>query len=113
MGNKPVNYVSWFDAARVSNWYQNGATSSSSTETGAYTFIGGQTSGTPPAVTSGSTGIGSAGRTGNFANDNSAADWDSQNGNVTAVGTNGGASAYGGWQMMRRGRLRHAPTLAA
>jgi hypothetical protein len=26
MGDKPVNYVSWFDAARVSNWYQNGAT---------------------------------------------------------------------------------------
>ena len=34
MGDKPVNYVSWFDAARVSNWYQNGATPSSSTETG-------------------------------------------------------------------------------
>jgi len=38
MGDKPVNYVSWFDAARVSNWYQNGATSSSSTETEAYTL---------------------------------------------------------------------------
>ena len=24
MGNKPVNYVSWFDAARVANWLQNG-----------------------------------------------------------------------------------------
>jgi len=38
MGNKPVNYVSWFDAARVSNWLHNGATSSSDTETGAYTL---------------------------------------------------------------------------
>ena len=26
MGDKPVNYVSWFDAARVSNWLMNGAT---------------------------------------------------------------------------------------
>jgi formylglycine-generating enzyme required for sulfatase activity len=143
MGDKPVNYVSWFDAARVSNWLMNGALSSSSTETGAYTLVGGQTSGTAPAVnpgarfyvptenqwykaayykgggtsagywnyatqsdsaptavTAGSTGIGSAGSSGNFANFNSAADWNSQqNGNVTTVGTNGGASAYGAFDM--------------
>jgi formylglycine-generating enzyme required for sulfatase activity len=141
MGDKPVNYVSWFDAARVSNWYQNGATSSSSTETGAYT-LNGETSGNAPAVnpaatfyiptedqwykaayyqgggtnagywnyatqsdtaptpvTAGETGIGSAGNTGNFANYNQAADWNSQNGNVTTVGTNGGASAYGAFDM--------------
>jgi len=55
MGDKPVNYVSWFDAARVSNWYQNGATSSSSTETGAYTLVGGQTTGNAPAVNNGAT----------------------------------------------------------
>ena len=142
MGDKPVNYVSWFDAARVSNWLMNGATSSSSTETGAYTLVSGQTSGTAPAVnsnatyyvptedqwykaafykgggtsagylnyatqndsaptavTAGSTGIGSAGSTGNFANYNEQADWNSQNGNVTTVGTNGGASAYGAFDM--------------
>ncbi len=142
MGDKPVNYVSWFDAARVSNWLMNGGTSSSSTETGAYTLIGGQTSGTAPAVnsgatfyvptenqwykaayykggstnagywnyatqsdtaptavTAGSTGIGSSGSTGNFANFNSAADWNSQDGNVTTVGTNGGASAYAAFDM--------------
>ena len=142
MGDKPVNYVSWFDAARVSNWYQNGATSSSSTEIGAYTLVGGQISGTAPAVnpgatfyvptedqwykaayymgggtsagywdfatqsdsnptavTAGSTGIGSAGSTGNFANYLSAADWNGQNGNVTTVGTNGGPSAYGAFDM--------------
>jgi len=52
MGDKPVNYVSWFDAARVANWYQNGATSSSSTETGAYTLLNGQTSGNAVAVNS-------------------------------------------------------------
>ncbi len=142
MGDKPVNYVSWFDAARVSNWYQNGATSSSDTETGAYTLGGGQTTGTAPAVnsgatfyvptqdqwykaayykgggtsagywdyatqsnldptavTAGSTGIGSGGSTGNSANYNLTADWNSQNGNVTTVGTNGGASAYGAFDM--------------
>jgi formylglycine-generating enzyme required for sulfatase activity len=138
MGDKPVNYVSWFDVARVANWLMNGATSSSSTETGAYTLVNGQTFGTAPArnpgatfyiptldqwykaayykggstnagywayalqsntipspVTAGATGIGSAGGTGNFANFQSDADWNGQNGNVTTVGTNGGASAYG------------------
>ncbi len=146
MGDKPVNYVSWFDAARVSNWYQNGATSSSSTETGAYT-LNGATSGNAPAVnpgatfyiptedqwykaayykgggtnagywnyatqsdsdptpvTAGATGIGSAGNTGNFANYAQAADWNSQNGNVTTVGTNGDPSAYGAFDMS--GNLR-------
>ena len=50
-------------------------------------------------MTAGSTGIGSSGSTGNFANYNDAADWNSQNGNVTTVGTNGGASAYGAFDM--------------
>lgn len=50
-------------------------------------------------MTSGSTGIGSAGNAGNFANFNQAADWNSQNGNVTTVGTNGGASAYATFDM--------------
>jgi formylglycine-generating enzyme len=143
MGDKPVNYVSWFDAARVSNWLMNGATGTSSMETGAYT-LNNATSGTAPAVnpgatfyiptenqwykaacykggstnagywnyatqsdsaptavTAGSTGIGSSGSTGNFANYNNVADWGSpvQNGNVTTVGTNGGASAYGAFDM--------------
>jgi len=141
MGDKPVIFVSWFDAARVSNWLMNGGTSSSSTETGAYTLNGGtsgdapavnvgaavyiptenqwykaayyeggstnagywdyatQSDTAPTAVTSGSTGIGSAGNAGNFANFNLAADWNSQNGNVTTVGTNGGASAYAAFDM--------------
>ena len=146
MGDKPVNYVSWFDAARVSNWLMNGGTSSSSTETGAYT-LSGSTSGDAPAVNSGATfyvptadqwykaayykggstnagywdyatqsdlaptavtadgtGIGSSGSTGNFANYNLAADWNNQDGNVTTVGTNGGASAYDALDMS--GNLR-------
>ena len=141
MGDKPVNFVSWWDAARVSNWLMNGATGTSSTETGAYT-LNNATSGNvpavnpgatfyiptenqwykaayykgsgtnagywnyatqsdtaPTAVTADSTGIGSAGSTGNFANYNNAADWNSQNGNVTTVGSNGGASAYGAFDM--------------
>jgi len=142
MGDKPVNYVSWFDAARVANWLMNGATGTSSTETGAYT-LGGATSGNavavnpgaacyvptenqwykaayykggstnagywqyatqvtgtaPATVTADGTGVGSAGGTGNFANFNTTASWNSQTGNVTTVGTNGGASAYGAFDM--------------
>ena len=141
MGDKPVNYVSWFDAARVSNWLMNGGTSSSSTETGAYTLAGGtsgnapavnngatfyvptedrwykaayykggstnagywdyatQSDSDPTAVTAGLTGIGSSGSTGNFANYDSVAIWNGETGNVTTVGTNGGASAYSAFDM--------------
>ncbi len=141
MGDKPVNFVSWFDAARVANWLMNGATGTSSTETGAYT-LSGTTSGdavtvnpgasyflptqdqwykaayykgsgtnagywdyatqsdtAPTAVSAGTTGIGSAGSTGNFANFDSAAIWNSRTGNVTTVGTNGGGSAYGAFDL--------------
>ncbi len=37
--NKPITYVSWFDAARFCNWMQNGQ-GGGSTETGAYTLNG-------------------------------------------------------------------------
>jgi sulfatase modifying factor 1 len=43
-GNRPVTYVSWFDAARFTNWLHNGQPSGSqapdTTETGAYTLNG-------------------------------------------------------------------------
>ncbi len=43
-GNKPASYLSWFDAARFSNWMQNGQPSGSqtaaTTEQGAYTLNG-------------------------------------------------------------------------
>ena len=47
MGDKPVNWVNWFDAARVANWMHNGQ-GSGGTETGAYT-LNGAVSGTAPA----------------------------------------------------------------
>ena len=47
----PVNFISWFHAARVANWLQNGATASSSTETGAYTIITTGTAGQPVQAT--------------------------------------------------------------
>jgi len=47
-GARPITYVSWFDAARYTNWMHNGQ-GSGSTETGAYTLVGGQTSGNAPA----------------------------------------------------------------
>ncbi|MFM7207302.1 MAG: formylglycine-generating enzyme family protein [Planctomycetaceae bacterium] len=46
--NRPITYVSWFDAARFANWLHNGQ-GSGSTETGAYT-LGGVTSGSTVAV---------------------------------------------------------------
>ena len=39
MGDKPVNYVSWYDSARFTNWLHNGQ-GAGSTETGAYTLSG-------------------------------------------------------------------------
>jgi formylglycine-generating enzyme required for sulfatase activity len=39
-GDKPVGYVSWFDAARFANWLHNGQ-GNGATETGAYALTGG------------------------------------------------------------------------
>jgi formylglycine-generating enzyme len=39
MGNKPVNYVSWYDSARFANWMNNGQ-GTGDTETGTYTLTG-------------------------------------------------------------------------
>jgi prepilin-type N-terminal cleavage/methylation domain-containing protein len=73
--------------------------------TGGYSLFGNGFNSTPGAVTSGSTGIGSASTgimgsgTGNFANFNLGADWNGQDGNVTTVGTNGAPSYYGAFDM--------------
>ena len=53
-GNRPMAYVSWFDAARFANWVNNGATGGASTETGAYT-LNGATNGVGFAVNPGAT----------------------------------------------------------
>ncbi len=49
--DRPITYVGWFDAARMSNWMHNGQ-GSGSTETGAYT-LNGATSGTGFAANAG------------------------------------------------------------
>jgi len=53
--NRPVNYVSWGDAARFANWLHNGqptgAQNASTTEDGAYDLNGATTSGALLAVT--------------------------------------------------------------
>jgi formylglycine-generating enzyme required for sulfatase activity len=46
MGNKPVNFVSWYDALRFVNWVNNGQ-GNGETETGAYTLGGLDASGVP------------------------------------------------------------------
>ena len=38
--NRPVAFVSWFDAARFSNWMTNGQGGAATTETGSYTLAG-------------------------------------------------------------------------
>lgn len=41
MAQKPVNFVSWIDAARYANWVENGRGEEASTETGAFDLTGG------------------------------------------------------------------------
>lgn len=41
--NRPVNYVSFWDAARFCNWLHNGQGGAGTTESGAYSTIGNQT----------------------------------------------------------------------
>jgi len=45
-GKRPVAWVTWFDAARFANWMHNGATKDADIETGAYTLVNNQTTGT-------------------------------------------------------------------
>jgi len=51
--NRPIAYVSWFDAARFANWMENGQ-GNGDTETGAYT-LNGATSGAAVAKNPGAT----------------------------------------------------------
>jgi len=51
-GNRPITYVSWFDAARFTNWMANGqptgAQTAATTENGAYNLVGISTTFAPP-----------------------------------------------------------------
>jgi formylglycine-generating enzyme required for sulfatase activity len=136
MGNKPVNFVSWYDSARFTNWLGNGQ-GAGSTETGAYTLSGntgiitknvGATVYIPsedewykaayydptagagggdnywlyPTQSNTAPTVASANSTGditnpgaNVANYNDAADWNSQNGNVTTVGSAAANNYFG------------------
>lgn len=136
MGNKPVNYVSWYDSIRFANWLNNGQ-GAGDTETGAYSLLGGTptpsngfsitrnsgalwfltsedewykgayhqpsaqggdsddywryptASNTVPTVATANS-VGDISNPGaNVANYLSDADWNSQNGNVTTVGSAG------------------------
>lgn len=136
MGNKPVNFVSWYDSARFTNWLGNGQ-GSGSTETGAYTLSGNtgiitkneganvylpsedewykaayydpttgagggdnywlyatQSDTAPTIASANSTGdISNPGA--NVANYASGADWNSQDGNVTTVGSAAANNYFG------------------
>ena len=136
MGDKPVNYVSWYDAARFANWMMNGQ-GAGSTETGAYTLTGNtgiitKNSGATVYLpsedewykaayydpTPGAGGgdnywlyasqsdtvptVAAANATGDITNPGanvvnyaSGADWNSQNGNVTTVGSAAANNYFG------------------
>ena len=140
MGDKPVNFVSFFDAMRFSNWLENGQ-GAGSTESGVYSigtgldesravnarfFIpsedewykaayhdpvnaGADANGTtdywfyptqsdiaPTTATADGTGN-IDNDTANIANYKDGSDWNSQNGNVTTVGSGGtGSESYYG-----------------
>jgi len=84
----------WYKAA----YYKGGGTNSG------YWLYPTQSDTAPTPVTADSTGIGSAGNVGNFANFNNGAPWNGTDtlfgqGNPTTVGTNGGPSAYGAFDM--------------
>jgi formylglycine-generating enzyme required for sulfatase activity len=98
-GNAPaVNPGATFSIPTEDQWYKAAYYKGGSTNAGYWTYAT-QNDLAPTAVTAGLTGIGSSGSTGNYANYSRAAGWNGQNGNVTTVGTNGGASAYGAFDM--------------
>jgi formylglycine-generating enzyme required for sulfatase activity len=95
-----VNSGATFYVPTEDQWYKAAYYKGGSTNAGYWDYAT-QSDTAPTEVTADGTGIGSAGSTGNFANYNRGADWGSplQDGNVTTVGTNGGASAYGAFDM--------------
>ena len=99
--NRPAGAT--FYVPTEDQWYKAAYYKGGSTNAGYWDYAT-QSDSDPAAVTAGSTGIGSSGSTGNFANYNNGAVWNDRTGNVTTVGTNGGASAYDAFDMS--GNLR-------
>jgi formylglycine-generating enzyme len=98
-GNAPgVNNGATFYVPTQDQWYKAAFYKGGGTNAG-YWYYATQSDTNPTAVTAGTTGIGSAGNTGNFVNYSNGADWNSLDGNVTTVGTNGGPSAYGAFDV--------------
>jgi formylglycine-generating enzyme required for sulfatase activity len=98
-----VNPGATFYIPTEDQWYKAAYYKGSGTNAGYYDYAT-QNDTTPTAVSAttvgtGTSGAGSPVTSGNFANYNSAADWNGQDGNVTTVGTNGGPSAYGAFDM--------------
>jgi formylglycine-generating enzyme required for sulfatase activity len=79
-------------------WYKAAFYKASGTNAGYWEYAT-QSETAPGVVSAGPTGIGSSGPIGSFANYNYGAVWNGTNGNVTSVGTNGGNSAYGAFDM--------------
>ena len=140
MANKPVNFVSFFDAMRFANWFAGGQ-GNADTEDGTYTLLGGTTiptNGDSVKRNPGSTAfvprenewykaahyspgfgyylyatqshalpvVATATPFGDVANPgpavvnyDSGSDWGGMNGNLTSVGSAGGTSYYGAYDM--------------
>lgn len=98
-GNAPaVNPGATFFIPMEDQWNKTAYYKGGGTNAGYWDYAT-QNDTTPTAVTADGTGIGSAGSTGNFANYASGVVWNGQFGNVTTVDNNGGASAYGAFDM--------------
>jgi len=99
-----VNPGATFYIPTEDQWYKAAYYKGGSTNAG-YWYFATQSNDAPTMVTADAMGNGrssSGGNLngqGNYANYSNHADWNSQKGNVTSVGTNGGPSAYGAFDM--------------
>lgn len=93
-----VNSGASFFIPTDDQWYKAAYYKGGSTNAGYWAYAT-QSDDTPASVTANATGDGSAGNTGNSANYNKLTDWNGQDGMITTVGTNGGASYYGAFDM--------------
>jgi formylglycine-generating enzyme required for sulfatase activity len=98
-----VNSGATFYIPTEDQWYKAAYYKGGSTNAGYWDYAT-QSDTAPTAVNATTVGTGTIGgvspvTSGNFANFNSGASWNGQTGNVATVGTKGGASAYGAFDM--------------